>query len=209
MNNSTIDRVRISLLSESEVINSSSCQIMVPELYDSRGIPVEGGLADRRLGVIKYNELCGTCEKNVNTCTGHTGHTTLAKAVYHPLFMQKTVEILNYICPHCGRLRGVNGSQSESVSTPGVCGNCGLSYTILGPQGAVVSGSTFRQQNPYYICDTETGALVSAHTVYQLFKKIGLKQKTWLCQKLNMAGHPSDLVIKTLLIPSLRDSKSE
>ena len=208
MNNSIIDQVKISLLSESEVVNSSSCEIMVPELYDSRGIPVEGGLADRRLGVIKYNELCGTCEKNVNTCTGHTGHTVLAKAVYHPLFMQKTVEILNHICPHCARLRGVNGSESESYTSPGVCPNCKQSYSTISPQGVCIAGSTFKEQNPYYVSDTQTGALVSAHTVYQLFKRIGLKQKTWLCQKLNMAGHPSDLIIKTLLIPSLRDRPS-
>ncbi len=63
----------------------SAAEITVPDTYDEDGYPIEGGLMDKRLGVIDPPGLrCETCGgARAGECPGHFGHVELARPVIH------------------------------------------------------------------------------------------------------------------------------
>ncbi len=199
MNNSTLDSVRISVLTEEEIIRTSVCEISVPEIYDSRDLPVEGGLADRRLGVIKYHEVCATCEKSLSDCSGHIGHITLARPVFNPMFLTTVESVLNQICSSCGRRKNLAAvvkkteeEGSNTFSDEKTCTYCGSE-----------SGKTYKIKNPYFIQQTVSKELITASVVYDIFQKITKETLSELNEVISCK--PVDLLIRTLLVPSIRD----
>ena len=68
------------------------------------GRPKLGGLMDPRQGVIDRATRCLTCSGNMNECPGHFGHLDLAKPVFHPGFLTKTIKVLRCVCFFCSKL---------------------------------------------------------------------------------------------------------
>ena len=77
--------------------------IRFPETYEG-GRPKLGGLMDPRQGVIDRASRCQTCAGNMTECPGHFGHLDLAKPVFHPGFLVKTVKVLRCVCFYCSKL---------------------------------------------------------------------------------------------------------
>jgi len=73
------------------------------ELYDPDGFPIEGGLADLRLGVVDPGLRCRTCGGTIGQCLGHFGYLELTKPIVHPLYGKKIYMILKSICRKCGK----------------------------------------------------------------------------------------------------------
>ena len=59
---------------------------------------------DPRMGTVKPNELCSTCEKDNIECPGHYGYINLNAPIYHPLFYRTIIKVLNCVCNSCGGL---------------------------------------------------------------------------------------------------------
>ena len=62
-----------------------------PETYEG-GRPKLGGLMDPRQGAADRSSRCQTCAGNMTECPGHFGHLDLAKPVFHPGFLTKTLK---------------------------------------------------------------------------------------------------------------------
>ncbi len=57
-----IGSIEFGILSPQEIRKMSAAEITVPDTYDDDGYPIEGGLMDKRLGVIDPPGLrCETC----------------------------------------------------------------------------------------------------------------------------------------------------
>merc|ERR1719312_2344840 len=77
--------------------------IKYPEVYE-RGRPKLGGLMDPRQGAVDRASRCQTCAGNMTECPGHFGHIDLAKPVFHPGFLTKTMKMLRCVCFYCSKL---------------------------------------------------------------------------------------------------------
>jgi len=100
----TIGGIKFGLLSPEEIISMAVVEIKESETYDEEGMPVRGGLMDRRLGTVEPGVRCQTCGNYVNLCPGHFGYINLARPVIHPEFARHIYMLLKATCRNCGRL---------------------------------------------------------------------------------------------------------
>ncbi len=99
-----IGAIKFGLLSPDEIRAMSVVEIVESETYDEEGMPIRGGLMDRRLGTVEPGVRCETCGNFVNLCPGHFGHIELARPVIHPEFAKHIHVLLRATCRNCGRL---------------------------------------------------------------------------------------------------------
>ncbi len=96
--------LKFGLLSPEMIRKISVAKIDTPELYDEEGLPIPGGVMDRRLGTIEPGVRCATCGNTPLNCPGHFGHIELARPVIHPEFAKYIHTLLRATCRRCGRL---------------------------------------------------------------------------------------------------------
>lgn len=101
----SIDGIRFSIWSPTEVRKYSVAEITAPETYDEDGMPVQGGLMDGRLGTLEPGQKCLTCGNTVARCPGHFGHIELAEPVLHIAFIDNIYKLLQSTCRKCGRIK--------------------------------------------------------------------------------------------------------
>jgi len=99
-----ISAIKFGLLSPDTIRKISVTAIVIPETYDEEGMPIRGGLMDRRLGTVEPGVRCETCGNPPGTCPGHFGHIELARPVIHPEFARNIHILLRATCRSCGRL---------------------------------------------------------------------------------------------------------
>ena len=100
-----IGSIEFGILSPQEIRKMSAVEITVPDTYDDDGYPIEGGLMDKRLGVIDPGLRCETCGARYGECPGHFGHIELARPVIHVGFAKTIYRILESTCRECGRIK--------------------------------------------------------------------------------------------------------
>ncbi|MCS7097671.1 MAG: DNA-directed RNA polymerase subunit A' [Candidatus Methanomethyliaceae archaeon] len=100
----SIKSIKFGLLSPEEIRKMSVVNIVTADTYDEDGLPIDGGLMDRRLGVIDPGQKCQTCGNRVGQCPGHFGHIELARPVIHSGFAKNIFLILKSTCWNCGRI---------------------------------------------------------------------------------------------------------
>lgn len=100
-----VKRIQFGVLSPEEIRRMSVTDggIKFPEVMEG-GRPKLGGLMDPRQGVIDRTARCQTCAGSMTECPGHFGHIDLAKPVYHPGFLVKTIKVLRCVCFYCSKL---------------------------------------------------------------------------------------------------------
>ncbi|KAK1443083.1 beta and beta-prime subunits of DNA dependent RNA-polymerase [Babesia gibsoni] len=81
----------------------SVCEVTQTEFYRD-GVPHTGGLNDLRMGTTDARYNCLTCYMDLKYCTGHFGHITLAKPMYHCSFMNSLMRVLRCVCYNCSSL---------------------------------------------------------------------------------------------------------
>jgi DNA-directed RNA polymerase subunit A' len=101
----SIDGIRFSVWSPTEVRKYSVAEITAPETYDEDGMPVQGGLMDGRLGTLEPGQKCLTCGNTAARCPGHFGHIELAEPILHIAFIDNIHKLLQSTCRSCARLR--------------------------------------------------------------------------------------------------------
>ncbi len=104
---SQIETIEFCVFSNSEVkrysVINDPMGINIPEAYEN-GVPKQGGLIDKRLGVTDQHLKCDTCGSMTNDCPGHFGHTELAEEVFHYGYLDLAKSIANCICLNCSKL---------------------------------------------------------------------------------------------------------
>jgi DNA-directed RNA polymerase subunit A' len=100
-----IGGIEFRVLSPHHIRKLSAMEVVVSELYDQDGFPVEGGLMDPRLGVVDPGFRCRTCAGKVGECPGHLGYVDLARPVIHVKFAEIVHKVLNSTCKACGRIK--------------------------------------------------------------------------------------------------------
>jgi len=100
-----IGSIEFGILSPQEIRSMSAAEISVPDTYDDDGYPIEGGLMDKRLGVIDPGLRCETCGARAGDCPGHFGHVELARPIIHVGFAKTIHRVLESTCRECGRIK--------------------------------------------------------------------------------------------------------
>ncbi len=100
----SIDHIRFTTLSPELIKRMSVAKLIVPETYNEDGYPIDGGLADQRLGVIDPGLKCKTCGGRAKACPGHFGHIELVRPVIHPEFAKSIYLLLQSTCEKCFRI---------------------------------------------------------------------------------------------------------
>lgn len=101
----SIDAIRFSVWSPTEIRKYSVAEITAPETYDEDGMPVQGGLMDGRLGTLEPGQKCLTCGNTAARCPGHFGHIELAEPVLHIAFIDNIYKLLLASCRSCSRIK--------------------------------------------------------------------------------------------------------
>ena len=101
----SIDGIRFSVWSPTEIRKYSVAEITAPETYDEDGMPVQGGLMDGRLGTLEPGQKCLTCGNTAARCPGHFGHIEFAEPVLHIAFIDNIHKLLQSTCRSCARLK--------------------------------------------------------------------------------------------------------
>ena len=109
---SNINELVFGILSPERIKEMSACEIYRHITGNNKSQP--GTQSDSRLGVIDRGRICQTCLHDYNLCPGHMGHITLAKPVFHPLYLQPTLlKLLTMLCFKCSRL-SINDSDKST-----------------------------------------------------------------------------------------------
>lgn len=101
----SIDGIRFSVWSPTEIRKYSVAEITAPETYDEEGTPVHGGLMDGHLGTLEPGQKCLTCGNTPARCPGHFGHIELAEPVMHIAFIDNIHKLLQSTCRSCSRIK--------------------------------------------------------------------------------------------------------
>jgi len=92
--------VSFSVFDKKTIENYSVCKINnISSTND-----ISNSLDDPRMGTIENYELCTTCEKTNDECTGHLGIMQLPVNFIHPFFRSTVIQVLNCICHTCNKL---------------------------------------------------------------------------------------------------------
>jgi len=104
-NKKIVRGIKFGLLSPDKIVKQAVVEINSPETYDQDGLPVPGGLMDRRLGTVEPSQRCETCGARAGKCPGHFGYIRLERPVIHPGLAKKIHETLSAVCRECGRIK--------------------------------------------------------------------------------------------------------
>ncbi|KAK7204850.1 hypothetical protein BZA70DRAFT_248940 [Myxozyma melibiosi] len=101
---SEITDVEFGYFTAQDIRNLSVKQITHPQVFDSLGHPISGGLHDLALGAFD-KQPCATCRLDSRFCPGHLGHISLPIEVYNPLFFSQMYILLRSTCLYCYSFR--------------------------------------------------------------------------------------------------------
>jgi DNA-directed RNA polymerase subunit A' len=99
-----IKSITFGIASPKLIKKMAAAKVVTPELYDTEGYPVDGGLMDVRLGVIDPGLRCKTCGGKLKECDGHFGYIELARPVIHVKYFKQILDFLRCTCRGCGRI---------------------------------------------------------------------------------------------------------
>jgi DNA-directed RNA polymerase subunit A' len=108
-----ISKIKFGILSPDEIRKMSVTTIVSTEVYDNDGMPIDGGVMDRRMGAIEPGETCPVCGNTRENCPGHFGHLELAKPVFHVAFTKYILMYLKATCSNCGRIKIPESEREE------------------------------------------------------------------------------------------------
>ena len=108
-----IKKIKFTLFSPEMIRKMSVVKLIVPDTYNEDGYPIDGGLADTRMGVIDPGLRCKSCGGTIRTCPGHFGSIELIRPVIHPEFSPVTYLLLKTTCSNCRKILMSKEDSSE------------------------------------------------------------------------------------------------
>jgi DNA-directed RNA polymerase I subunit RPA1 len=101
-----LDSVEFSFYSPAEAKELGLLEINALNPYDDKRVPIEGGVADPRLGVSPLSlDSCQVCNQDSNNCQGHLGYISLTSPVLNPFTIDIAYKLLKSKCAFCHRLK--------------------------------------------------------------------------------------------------------
>ena len=187
---SEIEEIKFNVLSPDKIRKNSVVEIKLPVTYDDDFIPVDGGLMDLKLGILKRNSECGTCRKNIKYCNGHYGHIELTEPLFNIIFIEYIKKLLLHFCISCSRLYSKN---PETVKLIKKCPYCDSKRSKV----------FFVKPYEFYILDVNSEKVIlNPEKIRSIFEKIiddDLKRIN-IC----IGGRPEWLLITTLVVPPVK-----
>ena len=104
MEEKSIKSIQFGLFSPEKILKMAVCEIDKTDIFDEKGLPIEGGINDLRMGSTDNSLTCKTCNKKNDKCPGHFGYIKLAQPVFHAELISECIKILKCICFHCHQL---------------------------------------------------------------------------------------------------------
>jgi len=123
-----ISKIRLGLMSPDEIRRMSVTTIATTDVYDNDGLPIDGGVMDKRMGAIEPGEVCPVCGNTRDSCPGHFGHIELAKPVIHVSFVKYILMYLKATCEACGRIKIPEDERQEYLKLLRDLEDLGLVY---------------------------------------------------------------------------------
>lgn len=84
-----------------EILAISCAEVSVPASFDSLGHPLPNGLYDERMGPLKMDGTCRTCNLGYFECPGHFGHIALPEVVINPMHFDLVYKKVAFTCERC------------------------------------------------------------------------------------------------------------
>ncbi|KAI9026955.1 hypothetical protein DFJ74DRAFT_704381 [Hyaloraphidium curvatum] len=97
--------VFFSFYSHEELRKVSVKQITNPQIFDTLGHPMPGGLYDGALGPFERSDTCATCGLSYFSCPGHFGHIELVAPCFNPTTFATMYRLLKSKCLYCHHFR--------------------------------------------------------------------------------------------------------
>lgn len=179
-----IKAIKFGLLSPTMIKSIAKVRVVVSDLYDPDGFPVEGGVMDPRLGVIDPGLQCRSCGGGIGDCPGHFGYLELAKPIIHVLHTKTIYQILRFTCRKCSRIMldsPVPNFFEKILLPPQKCPHCKSKQKKI----------TFVKPYTYYEDKTELNPL----DIRERFEKLPDKDK----KKIGFNGGEPEWLLLTLL----------
>lgn len=85
----------------SEILAISCVEVSVPASFDPFGHPLTNGLYDERMGPLKMDGICRTCNLGYFECPGHFGHITLPEVMISPMHFDLVFKMVASTCERC------------------------------------------------------------------------------------------------------------
>ena len=123
-----VSKIKLGVLSPEEMRRMSVTSVVMTDVYDNDGMPIDGGIMDRRMGAIEPGEVCPICGNTRDSCPGHFGHIELAKPVVHVAFTKHILAYLRATCGECGRLKIPEEERQEYLKLVKDLEELGLTY---------------------------------------------------------------------------------
>lgn len=111
-----ISKIKFGILSPDEIRKMSVTAIATTDVYDNDGLPIDGGVMDKRMGSIEPGEVCPVCGNTRESCPGHFGHVELAKPVIHVGFVKYILIYMKATCEACGRIKIPEDERQELLA---------------------------------------------------------------------------------------------
>ncbi|MCD9640206.1 hypothetical protein HAX54_025388 [Datura stramonium] len=109
-----VEAVHFSFMTDEEVRRHSVVKVTSPNLLDTIGRPVSGGLYDPAMGPLDDHSPCKSCGQR--HCSGHCGHIELVSPVYNPLLFNMLHNLLQRTCFCCFHFRASRAEVEKCVS---------------------------------------------------------------------------------------------
>lgn len=104
----SITSIEFSIYGNNDIVLNSAIAdpngISIGDVHNN-GVPIHGGVSDKRMGVTEPGMLCDTCGETTLTCPGHFGHAKLAEPCFHMGYLPYVKKILQMICIRCKKLK--------------------------------------------------------------------------------------------------------
>ena len=128
-----VEKIKFTLFSPEMIRRMSVVKLVVCDTYNEDGYPIDGGLADSRMGVIDPGLRCKTCGGSIRNCPGHFGSIELIRPVIHPEFAPVVYLLLKTTCTNCRRIL-INRESSNEIQralSASIEGNLDISESII------------------------------------------------------------------------------
>lgn len=147
-----IKGVSFKLYSPQQILKKAKTALTVPATYNQRGLLVEKGALDPKMGVSSSNQHCQTCLADRTMCDGHSGVIHLQYPVLHIEYIKTIHFFLQMTCSACGTILGASLTTRKTVC------QCGT------------SASTYQLQKPYYF--KKDGVDINNEQILEHFSRI-------------------------------------
>ena len=183
--------VKFSVWSSESIRKASVCEVHEKRTTE-KGIPLENGLRDPRMGPLQGK--CVTCGLSKGKCPGHFGHIELTEEVFHISWVANLIHWLKCICVECGKLQIKDG-----VSVINVPLNRRMQLYVKNLHARCPSCNA---RQPKYTWSKENNAVLKASVQYSTAEiRAHLEKMDESVPSTLGMSHPCDLLIHVLPVP--------